>query len=68
MTSEDLKSKFLEQNVLVMDKSQAEKKVKRFTQYSELTLMTLSRFRILQKRRHLIISLIRNLCHDFLKQ
>ena len=29
--------------------------------------MTLRRFRILQKRRHLIISLIRNLCQDFLK-
>ena len=29
--------------------------------------MALSRFRILQKRRHLIISLIRNLCQDFLK-
>ena len=28
--------------------------------------MTLRRFRILQKRRHLIISLIRNLCQDFL--
>ena len=28
--------------------------------------MTLSRFRILQKRRHLIIFLIRNLCQDFL--
>ena len=28
--------------------------------------MTLSRFRILQKRRHLIISLICNLCQDFL--
>ena len=34
-------------------------------QYSKLTLMTISRFRILQKRRHLIISLIRNLCQDF---
>ena len=30
--------------------------------------MTLSRFRILQKRRHLIISLIRNLCQDFLNK
>ena len=30
--------------------------------------MTLNRFRILQKRRHLIISLIRNLSKDFLKQ
>ena len=49
-----------------MNKSQDEKKVYAFTQYSELTLMTLSRFRILQKRRHLIISLIRNLCQDFL--
>ena len=29
--------------------------------------MTLSRFRILQKRRHLIISLIRSLCQDFFK-
>ena len=29
--------------------------------------MTLSRFRILQKRRHLTISLIRKLCQDFLK-
>ena len=29
--------------------------------------MTLNRFRILQKRRHLIISLIRNLCQEFLK-
>ena len=29
--------------------------------------MTLNRFRILQKRRHLIISLIRNLCQDFFK-
>ena len=38
----------------------------RFTQYSELTLMTLNRFRILQNRRRLIISLIRNLCQDFL--
>ena len=28
--------------------------------------MTLSRFRILHKRRHLIISLICNLCQDFL--
>ena len=28
--------------------------------------MTLSRIRILQKRRHLIISLIRNICKDFL--
>ena len=28
--------------------------------------MTLSCFRILQKRRHFIISLIRNLCQDFL--
>ena len=28
--------------------------------------MTLSRFKILQKRRHLIISLIHNLCQDFL--
>ena len=27
--------------------------------------MTLSRFRIHRKRRHLIISLIRNLCQDF---
>ena len=27
--------------------------------------MTLSRFRILHNRRHLIISLIRNLCEDF---
>ena len=42
------------------------RKFTRFTQYSELTLMTLSRFRILQKRRHLIISLICNLCQDFL--
>ena len=58
----------LEQNVPVMNKSQAEKKVSRFTQYSELTLMTLSCFRILQKRRQLIISLIHNLCQDFLKQ
>ena len=40
----------------------------RFTRYSELTLMTLSRFRILHKRRHLIIFLIRNLCQDFLKK
>ena len=47
-----------------MNTSQAEKKFTRFTQYSELTL---SRFRILQKRRHLIISLICNLCQDFLK-
>ena len=30
--------------------------------------MTLSRFRILQKLRHLIISLIRNLCQDIFKQ
>ena len=29
--------------------------------------MTLSRFRILPKRHHLIVSLIRNLCQDFLK-
>ena len=29
--------------------------------------MTLSRLRILQKRRHLIISLICNLCQDFSK-
>ena len=29
--------------------------------------MTLNRFRILQKRRHLIISLIRNLCQEVLK-
>ena len=29
--------------------------------------MTLSRFKILQKRRHLIISLNRKLCQDFLK-
>ena len=29
--------------------------------------MTLSRFRIIHKRRHLIISLIRNLCQDFKK-
>ena len=29
--------------------------------------MTLIRFRILQKRRHLIISLIGNLCQDFFK-
>ena len=28
--------------------------------------MTLSRFRIHRKRRHLIISFIRNLCQDFL--
>ena len=28
--------------------------------------MTLNRFRILQKRRHFIVSLIRNLCQDFL--
>ena len=34
---------------------------------SELTLMTLSRFRILQEGRHLTISLIRNLCQDFFK-
>ena len=31
-------------------------------------LSPLSRFRILQKARHLTISLIRNLCQDFLKQ
>ena len=30
--------------------------------------MTLNCFRILQNRRRLIISLIRNLCQDFLKQ
>ena len=30
--------------------------------------MTLNRFRILQKRRHLSISLIRNLFQDFLKR
>ena len=30
--------------------------------------MTFTRFRILQKRRYLIISLIRNLCNDFFKQ
>ena len=30
--------------------------------------MTLSRFRFLQKRRHLIISLIHNLCQDFLNK
>ena len=51
-----------------MNKSHAEKKFTRCTQYSELTLMTLNRFRILQKRRHLIISLIRHLYQDFLKQ
>ena len=28
--------------------------------------MTLNRFRLLQKRRHSIISLIRNLCQNFL--
>ena len=58
----------LEQNVIVMNKSQTEKKVYAFYAVSELTLMTLSRFRILQKRRHLTISLIRNLYQDFLKQ
>ena len=51
-----------------MNKSQTEKKVYAFYAVSELTLMTLSRFRILQKRRHLTISLIRNLYQDFLKQ
>ena len=52
-----------------MNKSQAEKKkITRFTQYLELTLMMLSRFRIPQKRRHWIIPLIGNLCQDFLKQ
>ena len=29
--------------------------------------MTLSRFRVLQRRHHLIISLIHNLCQDVLK-
>ena len=29
--------------------------------------MTLSRFRVLQRRRHFIISLIHNLCQDVLK-
>ena len=51
-----------------MNKSQAEKKFTRLMQYSQLTLMTLNRFRILQKRRHLIISFIHNLCQAFLKQ
>ena len=50
-----------------MNKFQAEKKVMCFTQYSELTLMTLSRFRVLQEGRHMLISLIRNLFQDFLK-
>ena len=51
-----------------MNKAQAEFFFTRFTQYSELTLMTLSRFRIQQEGCQLIISLIRNLCQDFLQQ
>ena len=43
------------------------RKSRRFTHHSELMLMTLSCFRILQKRQHLIIALICNLCQDFLK-
>ena len=49
-----------------MNKSQAEKNVYALNvTYSELTLMTLSRFRILQEGRRLINSLIHNLCQDF---
>ena len=51
-----------------MNKSQAEKKVYAFPAVFRVDVngVNLSRFRILQKRRHLIISLIRNLWQDVL--
>ena len=50
-----------------MNKSQAEKKVNAFHAVFSVDVNDVNRFRILQKGRHLIISLIRNLCQDFLK-
>ena len=55
----------LEQNVLVMNKSQAEKKVYAFHAVFRVDVNDVKPF---QKRRHWIISLIRNLYQDFLKQ
>ena len=49
-----------------MNKSQAEKKIYVFHAVLRVDVNDVNRFRILQKRRHLIISLIPNLCQDFL--
>ena len=58
----------LEQNVLVMNKSQAEKKVYAFHAVLRADVNDIKPFKNPTKRRHLIISLIRNLYQDFLKQ
>ena len=50
-----------------MNKSQAEKKVYAFHAVFRVDVNDSKPFQNLQKRRHLIISLIRNLCQDFLK-
>ena len=50
-----------------MNKSQTEKKVYAFHAVFRVDVTDVKPFRILQKRRHLIFSLICNLCQDFLK-
>ena len=51
-----------------MNKSQAEKKVYAFHAVLRVDVNDVKPFQIHTKRRHLIISSIRNLCQDFLKQ
>ena len=58
----------LEQNVLVMNKSQAEKKVCVFHAVFRVDVNDVKPFQNPTVSRHFITSLIRNLCHDFFKQ
>ena len=51
-----------------MNKSQAEKKNYAFHAVFRIDVNDVKPFQNLTERRHLIISLIRNQCQDFLKQ